>query len=996
MPRHSGYYDEDDLEDYNYDEEEEDEEYYQNNEDSEQQEYEALKIQLLNTLQRETTDEIFDTIFEIYPNLNENDTFLQNLLIKNNFLIKNTIQEIYSLAKEEKLKKKKNEVTFTISSKKGNKKGNTQVTSSTNKGNNLKGSKNRNDENRNVILVNDIQTKEVLEGTAVTNLPNLEESLLPKKEELIIKKEDTKNVEGELLKAMGRGSRMINNNNLNNNLNSGGIGGSVGGGRGRGLSLLNNNNSTVTTTTTTTSNGININNNSNTNTTNTISNTGGRGRGLSFLSSSSTTNNIGNNTTTNCNTINTTTTTTVLTNNNNNNTLNNNVILSVPLQSTIQESNIINNEVISDTNVPTATISNNNNNSNDISTIPTFNQTIVSAFGKCLISNLTNEQFVNSFFSKSPERLSPYYDILNNNNTNHTTFNNTKNNLTTHNIESLMEQQFKLIFQTPSPDDLILTARSQHKTSHQPIFTPIQKKQSSNDKSGNDTKSGIDTKSSKVGTSTTPNIEPSSPKTPLTPSTPTFGTSSKKKVSQIVPPEDKEKKRINVVIIGHVDAGKSTLMGHLLYKLGNVSDKLIHKFKKESQEIGKTSFHFAWILDENQEERQRGITMDVGVRYFETKNRNVTILDAPGHKDFIPRMITGASQADFAILVIDSSPDAFETGFKAGGQTKEHLLLARSLGVEQVIVAINKLDLLNWSKERFDQIVNELNDYMKQIGFVTPTDNIPVDNNKSNVIYIPCSGLQGENLVEKSTIKELQLWYKNGPTIVEQIDKFEPKARDIEKALRLSISDVYKAIQTGITIAGKIETGVISEGDELVIMPIMERCQVKCILRHKQFIKHAYAGDNVEIGLQNTIDIQKLMIGQILCPPGKEIKVTDKFKCRILTFDMKRPLLKGSQIILHLHNIDVPATITKMVCTLNKQQEVIQKRPRCLLKSTNAIIEITTEVPISIEKYSDFPKFGRLTIRVNGETVAAGVVTDILNLTNNLQVTTISGDDNFI
>ena len=565
-------------------------------------------------------------------------------------------------------------------------------------------------------------------------------------------------------------------------------------------------------------------------------------------------------------------------------------------------------------------------------------QAVASAFGRCLTTSLTNESFVKSFFANSPERLSPYYEILHN-----------KKHVNNSNTNSSPIIDF-FKFDTPSPDDLISSARSQQKASHKPLedFKPIEKKQTpQKNKSKNTTILDMDIDESEKK-------EPQSPK-------PIKSSGIKHKA-----PEDKEKKRINVVIIGHVDAGKSTLMGHLLYKLGNVSENTLRKFKKESVEIGKSSFHFAWVMDEHEEERQRGVTMDVGVRYFETPNRHVTILDAPGHKDFIPKMITGAAQADFAILVIDSTPGGFETGFANGGQTKEHLILARSLGVEQVIVVVNKLDSIGWSKERYDSIVAQLDDFMRQIGFQTQDG--------SHVFYIPASGLQGENLITKSGSIS---WY-DGLSVVERIDKFEPKPRDIEKALRMSVSDVYKSLATGITVAGKIETGTISEGDELVIMPIREVCTVKSILRHKSPVKHGYAGDNVEIGL-GSIDIEKLMVGQILCPIGNEIKVTNRFKARIATFDMKIPIIKGAHVVLHLHNIDVPAVITKLTCTLNKQLEILEKKPKCIPKYSNAIVTIVTDNTISIEKYADFAKFGRLTARVNGETVAAGVVEKVLS-----------------
>lgn len=220
-----------------------------------------------------------------------------------------------------------------------------------------------------------------------------------------------------------------------------------------------------------------------------------------------------------------------------------------------------------------------------------------------------------------------------------------------------------------------------------------------------------------------------------------------------------QKQKLNVVIVGHVDAGKSTLMGHLLCDLNYVSQRTLQKFEHESKKIGKQSFMYAWVLDETDEERSRGITMDVGNSHFETEHKMVTILDAPGHRDFIPNMITGATQADVAILVVDATTGEFESGFESGGQTREHALLVKALGIKQLCVAVNKLDTSNWSKERFDQIVDKLKTFLKQAGYKA-----------AHVTYVPCSGLTGENLVKPITDENLKAWY-NGPTIVQIIGK---------------------------------------------------------------------------------------------------------------------------------------------------------------------------------------------------------------------------------
>jgi elongation factor 1 alpha-like protein len=223
------------------------------------------------------------------------------------------------------------------------------------------------------------------------------------------------------------------------------------------------------------------------------------------------------------------------------------------------------------------------------------------------------------------------------------------------------------------------------------------------------------------------------------------------------------KPNLNLVVVGHVDAGKSTLMGHLLYALGQVSERTMKKYQRDSDRLGKGSFAYAWVLDETEEERNRGITIDVALTQFETPHRMITLLDAPGHRDFVPNMISGASQADVAILVVDATKGEFETGFEYGGQTKEHSLLARGLGVSQMIIAVNKMDTVEFSQERYNFIRSQLDEFLRSIGL-----------QHSQIFYIPCSGLLGENLVQSSS-EHLKTWYR-GPTLLEQIGKISSLA----------------------------------------------------------------------------------------------------------------------------------------------------------------------------------------------------------------------------
>uniref|UniRef100_A0A665V7Y4 HBS1-like protein n=1 Tax=Echeneis naucrates TaxID=173247 RepID=A0A665V7Y4_ECHNA len=337
---------------------------------------------------------------------------------------------------------------------------------------------------------------------------------------------------------------------------------------------------------------------------------------------------------------------------------------------------------------------------------------------------------------------------------------------------------------------------------------------------------------------------------------------------------------LNLVVIGHVDAGKSTLMGHLLYLLGNVNKRTMHKYEQESKKAGKASFAYAWVLDETGEERDRGVTMDVGLTKFETNSKVVTLMDAPGHKDFIPNMITGAAQADVAVLVVDASRGEFEAGFEAGGQTREHALLVRSLGVTQLAVAVNKMDQVNWQQERFQEIISKLGHFLKQAGF-----------KESDVFYIPTSGLSGENLATRSSVTELTSWY-SGPSLLEQIDGFKSPQRSVDKRFRLCVSDVFKDQGSGFCVTGKIEAGYIQTGDKILAMPPNETCTVKGITLHDEALDWAAAGDHVSLTVTG-MDIIKINVGCVFCDPKEPIRVCTRFRARILLFNIELPITQG-------------------------------------------------------------------------------------------------------
>uniref|UniRef100_A0A3Q2GU50 HBS1-like protein n=1 Tax=Equus caballus TaxID=9796 RepID=A0A3Q2GU50_HORSE len=400
------------------------------------------------------------------------------------------------------------------------------------------------------------------------------------------------------------------------------------------------------------------------------------------------------------------------------------------------------------------------------------------------------------------------------------------------------------------------------------------------------------------------------------------------------------KQLLNLVVIGHVDAGKSTLMGHMLYLLGNVNKRIMHKYEQESKKAGKASFAYAWVLDETGEERERGVTMDVGMTKFETTTKVITLMDAPGHKDFIPNMITGAAQADVAVLVVDASRGGFEAGFETGGQTREHGLLVRSLGVTQLAVAVNKMD------------------------------------QESDVAFIPTSGLSGENLITRSQSSELTKWYK-GLCLLEQIDSFKPPQRSVDKPFRLCVSDVFKDQGSGFCVTGKIEAGYIQTGDRLLAMPPNETCTAKGITLHDEPVDWAAAGDHVSLTLVG-MDIIKINVGCIFCGPREPIKACTRFRARILIFNIEIPVTKGFPVLLHYQTVSEPAVIKRLISILNKSTgEVTKKKPKLLTKGQNALVELQTQRPVALELYKDFKELGRFMLRYGGTTIAAGVVTEI-------------------
>ncbi|CCJ31116.1 unnamed protein product [Pneumocystis jirovecii] len=430
--------------------------------------------------------------------------------------------------------------------------------------------------------------------------------------------------------------------------------------------------------------------------------------------------------------------------------------------------------------------------------------------------------------------------------------------------------------------------------------------------------------------------------------------------------DDKKKDNINIIVIGHADAGKSTLVGRLLYDLKVVDIKTIEKLKLEANKSGKSSFHFAWVLDQTLEERDRGVTMDIGINYFETLSRKYTILDAPGHKDFIPNMIAGAAEADLALLVIDASSGSFESGFMVHGQTREHIILVRSLGIQKIVVAINKLETINWSQERYEEIKAQLLQFFIYKGF-----------QKFNISFIPCSGLNGENLIKITPLNtQLQSWY-SGCTLLDSLESISIEHQRFDAPLRLSIMDIYKSSNTLTSIFGKIETGTLQVGKSVIIMPSKEKGEVKSIYVHNNIQNIAFSGDSVLVNLLN-IDSSYLKSGDIICDFENPIQIVLKFRARIVTFELSRPLIIGSPLVIHRGRLNVDANIKKLIAIIDKSTgEIKKKEPRLIGSFTAAIVEIEfCKQPEPMETFKNCKELGRFIARSQGETIAAGIIED--------------------
>lgn len=403
-------------------------------------------------------------------------------------------------------------------------------------------------------------------------------------------------------------------------------------------------------------------------------------------------------------------------------------------------------------------------------------------------------------------------------------------------------------------------------------------------------------------------------------------------------------------MLGHVDAGKSTLMGRLLMELKFVEQRTVDKYRRQGEKIGKQSFALAWVMDQRSEERDRGVTIDIATNYFETDQTKFTILDAPGHRDFVPNMIAGASQADFAILVIDANTGAYEKGLK--GQTREHVLLLRSLGVQRIVVAVNKLDMVGWSKDRFDEINQEVTGFLGGLGF-----------QEKHVSFIPISGLNGDNIVKP--IEDPAASWFTGSTLIDALEQSGPStARALRKPLRMAISEVFRSQQGTTTLSGRVDAGTLQVGDVLVVQPSGETAYIKSIVVDNETQDWAVAGQNINLALTN-IDPIHIKVGDIICHPTDAIACGDSFTMKAMAFDHLLP----SPIDLHRGRLHAPGQIQSIAATLDKATgEIIKKKPKVVQPGGVARVQIKLESKVPLEAGQ------RVVIRSGGETIAAGLL----------------------
>mmetsp|Transcript_29367 Transcript_29367/g.29096 ORF Transcript_29367/g.29096 Transcript_29367/m.29096 type:complete len:452 (-) Transcript_29367:32-1387(-) len=430
----------------------------------------------------------------------------------------------------------------------------------------------------------------------------------------------------------------------------------------------------------------------------------------------------------------------------------------------------------------------------------------------------------------------------------------------------------------------------------------------------------------------------------------------------------KEKVHVNLVVIGHVDSGKSTSCGHLIYKCGGIDKRTIEKYEKEANEMGKSSFKYAWVLDKLKAERERGITIDISLFKFQTDKFYFTIIDAPGHRDFIKNMITGTSQADVAILIIAAGKGEFEAGYSKNGQTREHALLAFTLGVKQMVVGVNKMDdkSVEWKQDRYLEIKQEVSEYLKKVGY-----------NPAKVPFIPISGWLGDNMVEKSTNMP---WY-DGPTLLGALDNVQPPKRHVDKPLRLPVQDVYKISGIGTVPVGRVETGILRPGTVVVFAPSGISTEVKSVEMHHESLEEALPGDNVGFNIKN-IAVNQIKRGYVASDSRSDpARESIDFTAQVIILNHPGQISVGYTPVLDCHTAHIACRFNDLKQKVDRRSgAVLEQEPKFVKSGDAAIVTLIPTKSMCVEPFTEYPPLGRFAVRDMRQTVAVGIIKEVNKL----------------
>ncbi len=416
------------------------------------------------------------------------------------------------------------------------------------------------------------------------------------------------------------------------------------------------------------------------------------------------------------------------------------------------------------------------------------------------------------------------------------------------------------------------------------------------------------------------------------------------------------KPHINLVFIGHVDHGKSTTVGRLLYDTGAIDEQTMRKLKEKAVELGKVGFEFAFVMDQLAEERERGVTISLSYKKFETDKNVFTIIDAPGHKDFIKNMITGTSQADAAVLVVTASEGIQE-------QTKEHVFLAKTLGVKQMIIAINKMDAVGYDEKKFKEIKDQVGKLLTSVGY--KLDEVP---------FVPIASLHGQNIAKPST--EMP-WYK-GLTLVKTLDTIKATEKPTKLPLRMPVQDVYTIKGIGTVPVGRIETGIMKAGDQLLVMPSGAKGELKSIEMHHEQLQSAEPGDNVGLNVRG-LEKNAIKRGDMICHVNSPATVVQQFTGQIIVLNHPTVITVGYTPVFHVNTAQVSCKLVKIERKIDPRTgATLAENPDFIKNGDAAIITVEPTKPLCIEKYKEFPQLAKFAIRDMGRTVAAGMCIDVV------------------